>query len=71
MEGVAKYFIELESAGGGMPPLHNPKLLAQMCERNVDLSWLFHFLHGYAFLYWDMRQSVRLNQSEAIDLIWR
>eukprot|EP00965_Chrysotila_dentata_P135720 4487160-Pleurochrysis_carterae.AAC.1 len=42
-----------------------------MCERNIDLAWLFHFPHWFAFMYWEMRQSVRSNQSEATDLIWR
>lgn len=71
MEGVAKYFLELSRVGDGMPPLRNAALMARHCEKNIDLLWLFHFLHGFAFLYWDMRQSVRSNQSEAIDLIWR
>eukprot|EP00965_Chrysotila_dentata_P138300 4574360-Pleurochrysis_carterae.AAC.2 len=28
-------------------------------------------MHDFAFLYWDMRKSVRSKQSEAIDLFWR
>lgn len=71
MEGVAKYFLELERVGDGMPPVRNATLMARHCEQNIDLCWLFHFLHGFAFLYWEMRQSVRSNRSEAIDLVWR
>eukprot|EP00965_Chrysotila_dentata_P086206 2843662-Pleurochrysis_carterae.AAC.1 len=71
MEGVAKYFLALSLAEDGMPPVHNASLMERMCEQHIDLCWLFHFLHGFAFLYWDMRQAVRSNQSEAIDLIWR
>eukprot|EP00965_Chrysotila_dentata_P195604 6177075-Pleurochrysis_carterae.AAC.1 len=54
-----------------MPPLQNAALVGLMCERNIDFAWQFHFLHGLAFMYWEMRHSVRSNQSEAIDLIWR
>eukprot|EP00965_Chrysotila_dentata_P012399 408134-Pleurochrysis_carterae.AAC.1 len=53
-----------------MPPVHNAALMARMREKNIDLCWLFRFLHGFAFLYWDLRQSVRSNQSEAIDSVW-
>eukprot|EP00965_Chrysotila_dentata_P162048 5351349-Pleurochrysis_carterae.AAC.1 len=72
MEGIANYFLLLSRSGDGMPPLRNAPLMARMCEGNIYLCWLFHFLHGFAFLYfWEMRQSVRSNQSDAIDLIWR
>eukprot|EP00965_Chrysotila_dentata_P038067 1265376-Pleurochrysis_carterae.AAC.5 len=54
-----------------MPPVQNAAFLTRVCEKNIDLCWLFHFLHDFAFPYWDMRQSIRSNQSEAIDLIWR
>eukprot|EP00965_Chrysotila_dentata_P073680 2434036-Pleurochrysis_carterae.AAC.3 len=54
-----------------MPPVHNASLMERMCEQSIDFRWLFHFLHGVALLYWDMRQAVRSNQSEGTDLIWR
>eukprot|EP00965_Chrysotila_dentata_P026140 866544-Pleurochrysis_carterae.AAC.1 len=71
LEGVAKYFLAFVRAGDGMLPLHNATLMARMCEKNIDLCCLFHVLHGFASLYWEMRQSRRSNQSQAIDLIWR
>ena len=70
IEGVAQYFIHLEGQGG-MPPLSSPTRLATGCARNIDLEWAFHFLHDYGFLYWDLRQAVRGNESNQIDLIWR
>ena len=70
IEGITKYFLHLDNQGGG-PPISNPTLVAGRCKQNIDLEWLFHYLHDYGFLYWDLRQAVRGNDSSAIDLIWR
>ena len=69
LEGCAKYFVCLEESGG--PPLSNAAAWALACTGNIDLEWLYHFLHDYAFMYWEMRQCVRSNDSAGIDLIWR
>ena len=54
-----------------MPPLSNPVQLATACAKNIDLEWLFHYLHDFGFLYWDLRQAVRANDSATIDMVWR
>ena len=69
IEGVAKYLIELEASGA--PPLAAMGPFMAACATNIDLEWLSHFLCDFGFLYWDMRQSVRGNDSKTIDLIWR
>tara|TARA_B110000046_G_scaffold149282_1_gene157416 strand:- start:183 stop:1061 length:879 start_codon:yes stop_codon:yes gene_type:complete len=69
IEGVAQYFIELEASGGPTLALLIPFMAS--CAVNVDLEWLSHFLCDFGFMYWDMRQSVRGNESATIDLIWR
>ena len=69
-EGVAKYF-QLLSDSGGMPPLPNSAAILTACSENIDLEWLSHFLHDYAFLYWDLRKAVRGNDSALIDMTWR
>jgi hypothetical protein len=69
-EGIAKYFILLNQSGG-MPPLSNSTAVLNACSANIDLEWLSHYLHDYAFLYWDLRQAVRGNDSERIDMTWR
>jgi len=71
IEGVARYFMQLEASGGGCPPLLNPTQFVRACSQNIDLEWLSHFLHDYGFLYWDMKQDVRANNSLQIDLAWR
>ena len=68
--GIAEYFIQLE-ASPGCPPLDRPGAFLTAIESNTDLEWLYHYLHDFGFLYWDMRQSVRNNASRQIDLIWR
>lgn len=70
IEGVARYFMLLEAAGGA-PPLMNSKLFLRSCSANVDLDWLVHFLHDFGFLFWDMKQDVRANNSKQIDMAWR
>ena len=70
VEGIGKYFLHLESTPG-CPPISNSTRFLLMCSRNPDLQWLSHFLHDYGFLYWDMRQAVRSNDSARIDLTWR
>ena len=70
IEGTATYFIEL-AATGGPPALHNSGAFLAACESNIDLAWLAHFLHDFGFLYWEFRQSVRGNNSEQLDMLWR
>ena len=70
IEGVAQYFLFLSSQGGA-PPLTDSGSFLAACSVNIDLDWLAHFLHDFGFLYWDVRQSVRGNESERIDLSWR
>eukprot|EP00965_Chrysotila_dentata_P253332 6211193-Pleurochrysis_carterae.AAC.2 len=53
----------------GAPPANMPAAWQASCAGNIDLEWLFHFLFDYAFLYWDLRQAVRSNQSNPIDLV--
>ena len=62
-------FIELEASGG--PPLALLVPFMAACAVNIDLEWLSRFLQDFGFMYWDMRQSVRSNDSATIDLIWR
>ena len=69
IEGIAQYFIELEASGG--PPLALLVPFMAACAVNIDLEWLSMFLQDFGFMYWDMRQSVRSNDSATIDLIWR
>ena len=69
--GVAKYFMLLDSRGGAPCPNAMPEALLAHCAQNNDLNWLAHFLYDFGFLYWDMRQAVRCNDSAGIDLIWR
>lgn len=71
IEGVCQYFIHLHQQGDGMPPIANSSLIAAVVSSNIDLEWLFHFLFDYGFLYWDLRQSIRANDSKRIDLAWR
>mmetsp|Transcript_23882 Transcript_23882/g.77118 ORF Transcript_23882/g.77118 Transcript_23882/m.77118 type:complete len:447 (+) Transcript_23882:755-2095(+) len=71
IEGIARYFMYLESQAGGMPPLSHAAILEKHCASNIDLEWLFHFLRDFGFMYWEMRQAVRSNNSHAIDYIWR
>ena len=40
-------------------------------ERNIDLAWVVHFLYDFAYLIFDMKQKVRANRSEEIDVLWR
>ena len=68
IEGVAKY-MQLIAATPGAPPLSNYTAVLRVCERNADMLWLVHFLHDFGFMYWDMRQAVRGNDSDAIDLV--
>ena len=70
IEGIAKYFMKL-SDSGGMPPLADSAMVLGACAGNIDLEWLAHYLHDYGFLYWEMRQAVRSNNSALIDLTWR
>ena len=71
IEGVTRYFQLLESGGGGPCPLSMLVPFLMAVSINTDLSWLAHFLSDFGYLYWDMRQSVRSNDSAQIDLIWR
>jgi hypothetical protein len=48
-----------------------PDAFLAACSVNIDLEWLSHFLYDYGFMFWDMRQGVRGNMSQRLDLIWR
>jgi hypothetical protein len=39
-------------------------------EKNIDFAWVFHFLHDYAFLVLDFKQSVRAGESANLDELW-
>lgn len=41
------------------------------CEKNIDLAYVVHFLHDFAFLVLDFKQAVRANQSKHLDILWR
>ena len=69
IEGITQYFIVLEASGG--PPLASGLAFLTVCNLNIDLAWLSHFIYDFGFMYWDLRQSVRSNNSARIDLIWR
>lgn len=71
IEGVTKYFLLLDSRGGSPCPLWMSSVFLDRVNVNNDLRWLAHFLHDFGFLYWELRQSVRSNDSEQIDMIWR
>ena len=70
IQGIGEYFTHLE-ASPGCPSLSAPDAVMAACSVNIDLEWLFHYLHDYGFLYWGMRTAVRGNASHAIDLVWR
>ena len=40
-------------------------------ESNIDFAWVVHFLYDYGFWVLDFLQSVRSNQSERLDVLWR
>lgn len=69
IEGVAQYLLHLFTDGGG--PSLDDRSAYHAAVANIDLEWLVHFLDDYGFLYWDLRQSVRANDSHRIDLVWR
>ena len=45
--------------------------IIQIAEQNIDLAWVVHFLHDFAFLVLDFKQAVRANESKHIDVLWR
>jgi hypothetical protein len=70
IEGVAQYFLHLDSLGGG-PDIDDLGPFNTACAINTDLEWLVRFLSDFGFLYWSFRQAVRSNDSATIDLVWR
>lgn len=70
IRACSEYLNEIASTTGAEDIDFVPEFMSK-CDRNVDLAWLVHFLYDYAFMYLDLRQSIRANDSEHIDLIWR
>lgn len=70
MRACSEYLNEIAATPDG-ESIDFPEEFMEKAERNIDLAWLVHFLYDYAFLYLDLRQSIRGNCSKKIDLLWR
>ena len=66
----SEYLLMLARTAGAVDIDQVPAFI-QQCERNVDLAWVVHFLHDFAYLVLDFKQSVRKNDSRHLDVLWR
>lgn len=66
----AEYVVHLSQSRGAIDLDLVPEFV-QACERNIDLSYVIHFLYDFAFLVVDFKQAVRANDSKRLDLLWR
>ena len=69
MQAVAEFVDEVATGhlqvGFGQPvPL-------ELAEQNIDAAYCVHFLYDYAFLFHQMRRSIRVGDSFTIDKCWR
>lgn len=70
VRSASEYLLEIASTSGAESIDFAPEFILK-CESNIDLAWLVHFLYSYGFFFLDLRQSVRANRSDMIDLMWR
>ena len=66
----SEYLLALSRNPGAVDIDAVPEFIAAS-ERNIDLAWVVHFLYDFAYLIFDMKQKVRANRSEEIDVLWR
>ena len=66
----SEYLLDLIRSSGNMEIDRADEIL-QISEQNIDLAWIVHFLHDFAYLVLDFKQAVRANKSTHIDLLWR
>ena len=64
-------YLNFLAASPGAPSFDDPGPIIAQAEANVDFAWVCHFLHDAGFFVLDFLQSVRANQSQQLDLLWR
>lgn len=70
MRAVAEFVDEV--AHGAAPVGYDqPAQFMAIAERNIDAAYCVHFLYDYAFLYHQIRRSIRVGDHARIDLCWR
>lgn len=65
----SEYVAELLRTGG--PGVDMPDELLQEASNSPALKWVLHFLHDFAFLVLQFKQSVRSSDGECLDVLWR
>jgi hypothetical protein len=66
----SEYLLDLLETTSHME-MDRPDEIIQIAEQNIDLAWVVHFLHDFAFMVLDFKQAVRANKSKHIDVLWR
>ena len=64
-------YVNFVATTPGAPSLTDPSGFIAHAEHNIDFAWVCHFLYDAGFLVLDFLQSVRANESEKLDLLWR
>ena len=64
---LSEYVVEISNTGSSFR--HVDRFLAAAAP-NLAFSYVCNFLHLYAFMFLQMRNAVRQNQSSTLDLIW-
>ena len=64
-------FVDEVSHGFSQVPYDQTAQFLALVEQNIDAAYCVHFLYDYAFLFHQMRRSIRVNDANKIDLCWR
>ena len=64
-------FLDEVARNGSQVGYDQMRIFLQLAERNIDAAYIVHFLYDYAFMYHQMRRSIRVGDAKAIDLCWR
>ena len=67
VRACAEYVVEIASTGSDY---HLPTRFLQLVDANLSFAYVCQFLYLYGFMFLQMRDAVRQNQSSILDLIW-
>ena len=70
MRAVAEFVCEV-AHGQAQVGFDQPSQFLAITEHNIDAAYCTHFLCDYAFMFHQMRRSVRVGDHATIDLVWR
>ena len=70
VRACSEYCIQISHTPGATSVMDHSGFI-RSAEQNLDFAWVVHFLNDAGFLVLQFQQSVRSNDSDTLDILWR